>query len=131
MPNQDKVMDALRPFAIPPGDYMTPRPSSREDMRSPAFAEKMKKGPVMVLTMMQNGPMAMGKTFVLWFLYTASSACSLHTWQGAHCPWARPIFAFSSSPAPRRSSDTRSPSGRCRSGIAAPGVRPSRPRLTG
>ena len=22
MPNQDKVMDALRPFAIPPGDYM-------------------------------------------------------------------------------------------------------------
>jgi hypothetical protein len=71
MPNQDKVMDALRPFAIPPGDYMTPRPSSREDMRSPAFAEKMNKGPVMVLTVMPNGPMGMGRSLALWFLYTA------------------------------------------------------------
>jgi len=35
MPNEDRVMDALRPLAIPPGDYMIPRPSSREDLRSP------------------------------------------------------------------------------------------------
>ena len=69
MPNQDQVMEALRPLAIPPGDYMVPRPSSREDMRAPEFAEKMKRGPVMVVTVMPNGPMAMGTTFVLWFLY--------------------------------------------------------------
>ena len=35
MPNEDKVTDALRPLAIPPGDYMVPRPSSRQDLRSP------------------------------------------------------------------------------------------------
>ena len=26
MANEDKVMDALRPLTIPPGDYMVPRP---------------------------------------------------------------------------------------------------------
>lgn len=69
VPNEDRVMEALRPFAIPPGDYMIPRPSSREAMRSPEFAEKMKKGPVMVLTVMPNGPMSMGKSLGMWFLY--------------------------------------------------------------
>ena len=44
--NQDKVMDALRPLDIPSGEYMIPRPSNREEMRSPEFAEKLKKGPV-------------------------------------------------------------------------------------
>lgn len=70
-PNEDKVMDALRPLAIPPGDYMIPRPSSTQEMRSPEFAEKMKKGPVMVLTVIPNGPTPMGKNLVLWFLYSA------------------------------------------------------------
>jgi hypothetical protein len=35
LPNEDKVLEALRPFAILPGDYMAPRPSSRQEMRSP------------------------------------------------------------------------------------------------
>src|SRR5437899_5698190 len=60
VPNEDRVMDVLRPLAIPPGDYMMPRPSSREEMRSPAFAEKYKKGPVMMLTVWPGGSMAMG-----------------------------------------------------------------------
>ena len=69
MPNEDQVMDALRPLSIPPGDYFFPRPSSREEMQSPAFAEKMKKGPVMVITAMPNGPMSMQRNLVLWFVY--------------------------------------------------------------
>jgi hypothetical protein len=69
VPNEDRVMDALRPLAIPPGDYMIPRPSSREDMRSPEFAEKIRKGPVMILTVVPCGPMSMGRNLVLWFLY--------------------------------------------------------------
>jgi hypothetical protein len=71
MPDEDKVMDTLRPLAIPPGDYMVPRPSSAQDMRSPEFVEKMNKGPVLVLTVMPNGPVAMTKSLVLWFLYSA------------------------------------------------------------
>ena len=69
MPNEDQVMDALRPLAIPPGDYFFPRPSTRDDMRSPAFAEKMKNGPVMVITVMPNGPISMGRNLALWFCH--------------------------------------------------------------
>jgi len=71
MPNEDKVMDALRPLAIPPGNYMIPRPSTREEMKSPEYKEKIKKGPVMMLTVWPNGPMSMGHALILWFLYCA------------------------------------------------------------
>jgi hypothetical protein len=69
MPNEDRVAEALRPLAIPPGDYMVPRPATRAEMRTPEFAEKMKKGPVMVVTVMPNGVMSMGRNLILWFLY--------------------------------------------------------------
>ncbi|SRR6266567_2980972 len=71
VPNEDKTMEVLRPLAIPPGDYMIPRPSGHEEMRSPEFAEKIKKGPVMVVTVMPNGPFPMTRNLVLWFLYCA------------------------------------------------------------
>jgi hypothetical protein len=69
MPEQDQVMDALRPFAIPPGDYMVPRCTSHADMKTPEFQEKMKRGPVMVVTVLPNGMFRMGRSMSLWFLY--------------------------------------------------------------
>ena len=71
VPDEDKVMDTLRPLGIPPGDYMIPRPSSHQEMRSPEFADKIKKGPVVIMTVMPSGPMSMGTNLVLWFLYSA------------------------------------------------------------
>jgi hypothetical protein len=71
MPNEDKVMDALRPLAIPPGDYMVPRPTDMKDMKSPGFLDKLNKGPVMVVTVMPNGMRSMGKPFAGWFTYSA------------------------------------------------------------
>src|SRR5947209_17086939 len=71
VPNEDRLRDALRPLAVPPGDYMVPRPASMQEMRSPEFLEKMKKGPVMMLTVIPNGPPSMTKSLVLWFLYSA------------------------------------------------------------
>src|SRR6266516_7593161 len=68
--SEDRVMDALRPLAIPPGDYMMPRPSSSQEMRSPEFTDKMTKGPIIVMTVMPNGPMSMGTSLVLWFAYS-------------------------------------------------------------
>ncbi|HZD85700.1 MAG TPA: hypothetical protein VE052_07285, partial [Gemmatimonadaceae bacterium] len=35
VPNEDQLRNALRPMAIPPGDYMVPRPAERKEMRSP------------------------------------------------------------------------------------------------
>jgi hypothetical protein len=69
LPNEDAAIAALRPLAVPPGDYMLPRPASMKAMSSPEFLEKRSQGPVMVLTVMPNGPMSMGKTLGLWFVY--------------------------------------------------------------
>ena len=69
LPNEDRTRDGLRALAIPPGDYMTPCPSSAAEMKSPEFAEKMKQGPRMVMTVMPTGPVSMGKNLVQWFVY--------------------------------------------------------------
>jgi len=70
VPNEDKLMDALRPLAVPPGDYMIPRAGSMQELRTPEFAAKLEKGPVLMLTMMPNGPLSMRKSLVYWFLYS-------------------------------------------------------------
>jgi hypothetical protein len=67
--NEDRVREALRPLAMPPGDYFIPRPANTQDMKSPEFTEKMNQGPVMILTVMPNGPVSMGRNLVLWFAY--------------------------------------------------------------
>ena len=62
-------MNAVRPLNVPPGNYFVPRPSGNEEMRSPEFKEKMKQGPVMMLTVWPNGQSSMSGSLVLWFLY--------------------------------------------------------------
>jgi hypothetical protein len=69
MPREDEVLQALRPFAIPPGDYFVPRPGNRDEMRSPEFKEKLAKGPVAVMTVMPNGMFHMGKNLAQWFVF--------------------------------------------------------------
>ena len=68
LPREDEVMAALRPFEIPPGDYVMPYAGSSKAMKEPAFVEKMKSGPVALMTFMPNGPTSMGSSLVLWFL---------------------------------------------------------------
>lgn len=70
VPDEDRVMAALRPFSIPPGDYLMPRASSMKEMGSPEFAEKMKSGPVVLMTVRPSGPATMGPAFVGWFLFS-------------------------------------------------------------
>ncbi len=69
VPSEDEVMEALRKFNIPPGDYVIPRAGSPKAMRSPEFIEKTTKGPVAFLTVMKSGPPAMGGSLVQWFIY--------------------------------------------------------------
>jgi hypothetical protein len=68
LPDEDKVLDAFRAFKIAPGDYMAPKPSSREVMKSPAFEEKMKRGPVVIMTVIPGGG-SFATSLVLWFIY--------------------------------------------------------------
>ena len=69
LPNEDQARAALGPLAIPPGDYIVPRPSSTQEMRSPEFAEKVRQGPNLVLTVLPNGRWNMGRNLAFWFLY--------------------------------------------------------------
>jgi hypothetical protein len=67
--NEDALRDALRPLALPPGDYFVPRPATRDDLKSPEFAEKVKQGPVFVMTVMPNASFSMGRNLSMWFVY--------------------------------------------------------------
>lgn len=69
VPNEDGVMDALRPFDIPAGEYVVPHAGGPEGMKDPAFIEKMTKGPVAFMTVFPGGPPAMGKQLAQWFVY--------------------------------------------------------------
>ena len=69
VPNEDRLRDAVRPLAIPPGDYMVPRASSGKEMGTPEFKEKVKQGPVLILTVLPNEPFSMGRNLVLWLVY--------------------------------------------------------------
>lgn len=70
VPDEAKAMDALRPFRIPPGDYVLPRAGSMKEMNDPAFIDRMKAGPVAFLTVLPNGPMAIGASLAQWFGYS-------------------------------------------------------------
>ncbi len=69
MKQQDAVMDALRPCNLPPGDYFFPRADNMADMRTPAYKEKVAKGPVVLMTVMPNGMRPMGPMLAQWFVY--------------------------------------------------------------
>lgn len=69
MPRESEVQEALRPFAIAPGDYFLPRPGGREEMRSAEFKEKLTKGPVAVMTVMPNGYFNMRRNLIQWFIF--------------------------------------------------------------
>jgi hypothetical protein len=64
------VMDALRPLALEPGDYMIPRAADMKEMKTPEFQERMRQGPVIVMTVRPNGPWNMGSSLLQWFLYS-------------------------------------------------------------
>ena len=69
VPNEPGVMEALRRFNIPPGDYMMPRAASPKEAKEPAFVEKLKQGPVAIMTVLPTGPFSMGKSLGQWFVY--------------------------------------------------------------
>ena len=70
VPDEGRVADALRGFALPPGDYSLPRSSSMKEMGSPEFIDKMNKGPVVMFTVLPNGPMAIGQSLWMWFVFS-------------------------------------------------------------
>lgn len=68
--NEGEVMEALRKFDLPPGDYALPCAGSMHDMKSPEFLDKMNKGPVAFMTISRPGPPSMGAALAMWFVYS-------------------------------------------------------------
>lgn len=70
LPNEEKAREAIRPLAIPPGEYLIPRVYNSKELKSPEYAQKLKEGPVVALVVMRNEPIPMGPRMLSWFVYT-------------------------------------------------------------
>lgn len=68
LPEEDKVLTALRAAGLKRGLYVFPY-CTHKDMKSPAVQEKYKQGPVGMMTILPVGPPAMPKYLIQWFAY--------------------------------------------------------------
>lgn len=85
LPREGEVQAALRPLAIPPGEYMLPRAGSMALYKTPEFTEKLRAGPVALLTVLPSGPIDMGRNLRQWFVSCWWSAPWWRPWPDAHC----------------------------------------------
>jgi len=69
LPAEEQVRDALRPLAIPPGEYVMPYAGSAKAMSDPAFVDKLRQGPVAFITALPNEVPGMAGNLLLWFVY--------------------------------------------------------------
>ena len=69
VPAEDEVMEALRKFDIPPGDYMVPCMQGMSKDERSTFAEKYRRGPALMMTVFRRGNLSMGPSLAKWFVY--------------------------------------------------------------
>ena len=70
LPDEEGVMNALRPFNIPPGEYHMPKPDSMKQWSEPDFVARMEAGPMAMMTVVPNGVPKMGGQLAQWFVYS-------------------------------------------------------------
>jgi hypothetical protein len=68
LPEEDKILAAIRPANLQPGLYVFPH-STHKEMNSPAMVEKFKQGPVGFMTIRPSGAVNMGKFLGQWFVF--------------------------------------------------------------
>ncbi len=69
LPDEDKVLDALRENGVAPGNYFFPFATGKQ-FGDEAVIERFKKGPVGILNVLPAGPPAMGKNLLQWFVFS-------------------------------------------------------------
>jgi nucleoside recognition membrane protein YjiH len=69
VPEEEKLLDAIRSSGVTPGHIYHFPFCTHKDMKSAETAERFKRGPVGLLTVIPSGPPAMGKYFGQWFAY--------------------------------------------------------------
>ncbi|MFZ0211510.1 MAG: hypothetical protein WAL55_02275 [Candidatus Acidiferrales bacterium] len=68
LPDEDKVLAALRSAGLKRGIYMFPF-CTHKNMKSPEVIEKFKQGPVGTITVFPTGQPVLPKFLVMWFVY--------------------------------------------------------------
>lgn len=69
LPDEDGIREALKPFTIPPGDYMIPHADTMKESQTEEYMNKAKQGPVALLTVWENAPPTLGKSLMQWFVF--------------------------------------------------------------
>lgn len=70
MGNEDGVLDAIRKSGAGAGEYMMPsHPGGADAMKDPVWLEKMKRGPVAIITLRTPGDIGFGKSLAQWFVF--------------------------------------------------------------
>lgn len=67
---EDEFLEAVRRLNILPGDYVAPHAGSATAMKDPQFVAKMKKGPLVLMTVAPGGEPSMAASLTLWFIYS-------------------------------------------------------------
>lgn len=97
-PNEDGVLDALRQFNLPPGDYAGPMPKDMKESGTPEFQAKVAKGPRVSMTI-QSPSSTMARSLALWFVYllvvSVFAAYVASIALPAHTPYM-PVFRLTS-----------------------------------
>ncbi len=70
MPGEEKILAEMRAQGVQPGNYCFPMCESMKDMGSPEMTAKCNLGPVGFAHVNPNGPCNMGKSLILWFLFS-------------------------------------------------------------
>ena len=70
VPGEAKFMEMVRGLSVRPGDYRFPYGNTTAEMTTPEFEEKMKQGPVGVMSIRPSGEINMGKLMGQWFVYS-------------------------------------------------------------
>jgi hypothetical protein len=67
--DEARVAEALRKQTPKPGQYVIPYCADMKERRTPETMKKYQDGPVAMITVVPNGPPAMGKSLVFYFVY--------------------------------------------------------------
>jgi hypothetical protein len=70
LPEEGAILDAMRSAKPGPGFYSFPYAADMKEMGSPEMTKKYTQGPVGTVNINPNGPPAMGKHLLLWFIYS-------------------------------------------------------------
>lgn len=70
LPKEDELLEGLSKYNLAPGEYVFPWSSHGKEMRKPEYKAKLARGPAGFITVFPKGPLGMGMSLSLWFLYS-------------------------------------------------------------